>query len=216
MKVFKWVFIIFFCFVIFLYLLGSGNTSNSSNSSNYSGQSIDSEWDNRAICQTARMVIKDNFSKTKSNLLYNSKCTVTKITAPLPGKFVIYEPYAVSWPNGVAARVFITAKGLKVSGISEKGIPFSWNTDHNPIAKTETDFEKECSELFKNKVNAQNISIVNVKKYDDLSGANVELKYIDPQKVPTTGSCIFDRTKIIMASSKVASDKYLKDVYSNY
>ncbi|MBA6341531.1 hypothetical protein H4J59_11090 [Colwellia sp. MB02u-10] len=212
MKVSKWIFILFFGFVVYLYALGSNNTSDSNN---YSGQSIDTEWDNRSICQTAIMVIKDNFFKTKSDQLYNSKCTVSKLTAPLPGKFSIYEPYAVSWPNDVAARVFITTNGLKVSGISEKGIPFSWNVDHRPIVKTETDFAQECTDLFKSKVKAQNISIVNVKKYDDLSGANVELKYIDPQKVPTTGSCLFDRTKMTTASSKVASDKYSKNVYSN-
>ncbi|WP_369856246.1 hypothetical protein [Candidatus Thalassolituus haligoni] len=162
------------------------------------------------------MVIKDNFSKTKSDQLYNTKCTVTKLTAPLPGKFSIYEPYAVSWSNGVAARVFTTSKDLKVSGISEKGIPFSWNTDHKPIAKTETDFKKKCSDLFKRKVNAQKLTIVSVKKYDDLSGANVELKYVDAQKTPTKGSCLFDRTKMIMATSKVAGDKYSKNIYSNY
>ena len=108
----------------------------------------------------------------------------------------------------MAARVFTTSKDLKVSGVSEKCIPFSWNTDHKPIAKTETDFEKECSDLFKNKVN--------VKKYDDLSGAEVELEYVDAQQTPTKGSCLFDRTKMIMASSKVASDKYSKIIYSNY
>lgn len=89
------------------------------------------------------MVIDDKFSETKSDQLYNTKCTVTKLTAPLPGKFSIYDPYAVSWPNGVAARVFITNKGLKVSGVSEKGIPFSWNIDHKPISKTEAYFEKK-------------------------------------------------------------------------
>jgi len=212
-KVIKWIFILFLGFIVFLYILGSGSSTDSSR---YSGSSIDKEWDNQAICQTARMVIKDNFSKTKSDQLYNTKCTVTKLTAPLPGKFSIYDPYAVSWPNGVAARVFTTTKGLKVSGVSEKGIPFSWNTDHKPIAKTETDFEKECLDLFKNKVKAKNIKVVNIKKYNDLSGAKVELTYDDPQLTPTKGSCLFDRTKMTMATSKVAGDKYSKNIYSNY
>ncbi len=210
MKVIKWIFILFFGLIVFLYILGSGSSTDSNK---YSGSSINKEWDNRAICSTARMVIKGNFSKTKSDQLYNTKCTVTKLTAPLPGKFSIYEPYAVSWPNGVAARVFTASKGLKVSGVSETGIPFSWNTDHKPIAKTETDFEKECSDLFKSKVNAQNLTIVNVKKYDDLSGANVELKYVDSQQTQTKGECLFDRTKMTMATSKVAGDKYSKKIY---
>lgn len=212
MNFIKWIFILFFGFLFFHYGLVSGSTSDSNQ---YKGESVDSEWDNRAICQTARMVIKSNFSKPKSDELYNSTCTVTKLTAPLPGKFAIYDPYAVSWSNGVAARVFITDKGLKVSGISEQGILFSWDKDHKPTSKKETDFAKECSDLFKNKVGAQAITIVEVKKYEDHSGAKVKLKYVDPQQTQTKGSCLFDRTKMIMATSKVATDKYSKNIYSN-
>ncbi|NQY90008.1 MAG: hypothetical protein HRT51_20140 [Colwellia sp.] len=73
------------------------------------------------------MVIKKNFRKSKSDTLYSSTCTVSKVSGLLLGKFSHYSPYAASWPNGVSARVFITNKGLKVMGISENGIPESWN-----------------------------------------------------------------------------------------
>jgi len=126
-KVIKWVSMLFLGFVVFLYILGSGDLIDPNS---YDGLSINEEWDNRAVCQTARMVIEYRFSKEKSNQLYNTKCTVTKVTGPLPGQFSIYDPYAVSWPNGVAARVFITSKGLKVSGVSERGVLVSWNAGH--------------------------------------------------------------------------------------
>lgn len=93
----------------------------------YSGQSINSEWDVQSVCSTARMMIKSNYVKSKADSLYSLKCTVSKVNAPLPGIFAVYDPYAVTWPNGVAARVFITSKGLKVIGTSENGIPASWN-----------------------------------------------------------------------------------------
>jgi hypothetical protein len=108
----------------FLMFLSSPNNPDTAN---YSGISINDKWDPQATCQTARAVIKNNFPKTTSDELYHQPCTVIKVKTPLLGKYVIYEPYAVSWPNGVAVRVFITGEGLKAMGVSDNGIPNSWN-----------------------------------------------------------------------------------------
>jgi hypothetical protein len=132
MGLLKGIFVLFIFILIWIFVRGSiedgQNNSNTIKNHLYKGISINSEWDNRNVCQTARSVIKKNFNKSKSDALYSSVCTVSKVSAPLLGKFVYYEPYAVSWPNGVAARVFVTStNGLKVMGISEGGIPPSWN-----------------------------------------------------------------------------------------
>jgi hypothetical protein len=92
----------------------------------YKGITINVDWDPQTTCQTARSLIKNSFPKEHSDELYHQACTVSKVTAPLPGKYVIYDPYAVSWPNGIAARVLITSEGLKVIGVSSDGIPNSW------------------------------------------------------------------------------------------
>jgi len=215
MKLIKWIFIGVFGLFIILSILGKSSSSKS-DALLFKGESIDREWDTRSICQTARAVIKDSLPKQKVKPLYSLVCTVTKLTAPLPAVFDHYDPYAVTWSNGIAARVFITSSGgLKVSGISKNGIPFDWNNDHKPIAKNESDFGQDCSKLFVSKVNANNVRIVNVEKYDDLSGANVKLTYIDDNQVETEGECLFDRTKMLSAYSKVESDEYSKKVYSD-
>jgi hypothetical protein len=214
MKLIKWIFIGGFGLFIILAILGKSSSSKN-DALLFKGESIDREWDTRSICQTARAVIKDSLPKQKVKPLYSLACTVTKLTSPLPAVFDHYDPYAVTWPNGIAARVFITSSGgLKVSGISKKGIPFDWNNDHKPIAKNKDDFAQDCSKLFVSKVNAKDVKIVNVEKYDDLSGASVELTYVDSSQVNTKGDCLFDRTKMTSASSKIESDKYYKNVYT--
>jgi len=162
------------------------------------------------------MMIKDRLSETEKKYVYSQKCTVIKLTAPLPGNYSQYKPYAATWENGVALRTFETSKGLKIMGISKNGIPFSWNVDHKPIAKSKSHFIEECTQFFVKKVNAKNISVIHSKKFGDLSGAEVKIKYTGFGRVKTVGKCLFDRVKMTMATSKVKSDKYSKMLYSNY
>lgn len=70
--------------------------------------------------------------------------------------------------------------------------------------------------MLKNKVKAKNLKVVNVKKYDDFSGAKVEITYDDPQLIPVKGLCLFDGTQMTMAASKAPGDKYSKTIYSKY
>ncbi|MDT8376238.1 MAG: hypothetical protein RQ867_05785 [Mariprofundaceae bacterium] len=204
------------CIVIILASFGMFGSQAYAQNDMYDGVSSSNKWNARSICQTARMMVKDRLSEIEKKHVYNQKCTVIKLTAPLPGNYSQYRPYAATWKNGVALRVFETSKGLKVMGISKNGVPFSWNDDHKPIAKSKSHFIEECTQLFVNKVNAKNITVTSSKKYDDLSGANVEITYIGTGGVKTVGSCLFDRTKMTMATSKVKSDKYSKIIYSNY
>lgn len=106
-----------------------GNSQNTTMASDYKGVSINSKWGAQSTCQTARYMIKrDNYSLTENQLrsLYNLPCTVSKLTQPLIGKYSRYQAYAVSWPNGVAARVFVTPEGLRMMGRSNDGIPSDW------------------------------------------------------------------------------------------
>lgn len=197
-----------FCLIIF--------TSNLYNMAK--AKNID-EWNEQNYCQTAKYMIKNSsiISANKQKQMNTENCSVTALSAPLLGKFSIYKAYAVSWSNGVAARVFVNNNNaLKIMGVSENGIPFSWNNEHKAITKIESKYTQECSDLFRNKSEAQEITITQVKKYDDHSGAKVEIKYIDSQGRSTKGSCIFDRSKMLMATSKNKNDQYSKKVYVNY
>lgn len=183
---------------------------------NSSGASSSKKWDASSICSTARMMAKNSLSKSQKDYIYKNKCTVVKLTAPLPGSFSHYRPYAATWENGVALRAFETDKGLKLMGISKDGIPFQWNKNHKPIKKDVSYYENECSKLFVKKTSAKNIKITNSKKYSDLSGAVVNIKYIGKGNINTVGTCIFDRKKMTMATSKVKADQYSKYIYKNY
>ena len=121
MVILKYLVIGFISFILLLFFIGSGTDSK-----NYTGLSINAEWDAQTTCSTARMMLKKKFSKAKSKELYDLPCKVSKVSAPLLGRFSIYDPYAVSWPNGVAARVFVTGEGLRIMGVSENGIPSEW------------------------------------------------------------------------------------------
>lgn len=183
---------------------------------NYAGAASSEEWDARSICNTARMMAKGNLSESEKEYIYNNKCTVVKSTAPLPGAYSHYTPYAATWNNGVSLRAFETNKGLKLMGISKDGIPFRHqNKDHKPIKKNIFSYENECEKIFIKKVNAKNIKVTSSKKYSDLSGANVNIKYIGKGNIDTVGNCIFDRERLKMATSKIKSDQYSKIIYKN-
>ena len=92
------------------------------------GTGITSEWDELTTCQTARLLIKNSglLNQSEVDSLYKLPCTLTKVYQPLLGKYSTHEPYAVIWPNGIAARVFITDNNLKIMGLSKEGISTSW------------------------------------------------------------------------------------------
>ncbi|MFT4900353.1 MAG: hypothetical protein ACI9U0_002157 [Flavobacteriales bacterium] len=92
------------------------------------GTGISGEWDELTTCQTARLLIKNGglLNQSEMDSLYKLPCTLTKVYQPLLGKYSAHEPYAVSWPNGIAARVFVTERGLRMMGLSKEGISTSW------------------------------------------------------------------------------------------
>lgn len=96
-------------------------------SSSYSTGVI-TDRDELTTCQTARLLIKNGglLNQSEVDSLYKLPCTLTKVYQPLLGKYSMHEPYAVSWPNGIAARVFVTGHGLKMMGLSKEGISTSW------------------------------------------------------------------------------------------
>jgi len=201
--------------ILFTLILITFNSMALANDSNYTGAASSKKWDARSICNTARMMAKEKLSESQKEYIYNNKCTVVKLTAPLPGKFSHYRPYAATWDNGVSLRTFETNKGLKLMGVSKDGIPFQWNKEHKPIKKNIFSYEDECKKIFIKKANATNIKVTSSKKYSDLSGANVKIKYIGKGNVSTVGKCIFDRKKLKMATSKVKTDQYSKMIYKN-
>ncbi|QBL09188.1 hypothetical protein E0Z06_06505 [Rheinheimera sp. D18] len=183
-------------------------------SDSYGGVAVSENWDAISVCQTARMLAKESFTETEKRFVYQEKCTVVKLTAPLPGKYSYFQPYAATWENGIALRVFENFEDeLVLWGRSKEGIPFSWNKDHPPLNVTLESLEAECKKLFSDRVDAQNIAVVESKEYDDHSGANVEITYSGKGGVKTDGSCLYDTKGMLMASSKVASDEFAKSVY---
>ena len=170
-------------------------------SDSYTGESVSGKWDALSACQTARMLAKDRFSDSERRFVYTETCTVVKLTAPMPGKYSPFEPYAATWENGIALRIFENFYGdLVFWGFSRDGIPFSWNTNHSPTEISLEQMSSECRKIFVNKVSAQSIEVVENKKYDDNSGGNVEITYIGGGDVKTKGSCLYDREGMLMAS----------------
>ena len=106
--------------IIIMVFIGSQQQSD-----RFYGTTITDEWDELTTCQTARLLIKNGGLLNQAEV-DTLPCTLTKVYQPLLGKYAMHEPYAVSWSNGIAARVFVTEHGLKVMGLSKEGISTSW------------------------------------------------------------------------------------------
>lgn len=183
-------------------------------SESYGGVPVSEYWDVVNACQTARKLAKQRFTETEKRFVYQEKCTVVKLTAALPGRYSYSQPYAATWENGIALRIFENVKGdLVLLGISKDGISFSWNSNHSPLEVTLESLETECKKLFVSRVNARAVAVVESKKYDDHSGGKVEITYTGESDMKTQGSCLYDTKGMVMATSKVPSDEFGKSVY---
>ncbi len=181
-------------------LFGCGDDSNL-----YDGVSISSKWDVRTTCQTARLLYKRVQGEAAAKPLYSSKCTISKLTAPIPGIYSYKTPYAASWPNGAAIRVFVDTDGLCAIGVSDNGIPFSWNEDHKAISETAIHTFTESCKTRLNRVGT-NVEITSTELYGDNSGGKVLLTFTRASGKKGNGQCLFDSRSVTLVTTDDKSD----------
>ncbi|NKF49884.1 hypothetical protein G3R49_04775 [Shewanella sp. WXL01] len=128
---------------------------------------------------------------------------MSKLTGELPAKSW-NTPYAATWPNGTALRVYVDSKGLGLMGISTEGIPFGWNKAEDMTETSVDGHIQICKARLANV--GTNIELIDTELYADKSGGKAHFKFLRSPTEQGTGKCLFDTNKVLMVTTDRKAD----------